>query len=236
MLVPIALLISSLFATVQASIYVTNPVQSTVCTGGQSCEVDWVDNGESPLLSDIGECTVGLYSGEMALVQSLPSVDVSSTSTFSFTPNPSAGPNGQYYIVFTSSAISYQGFSASFTLSGMTGTTVGGGTSSTPAASNATTTSSASGASSASSTGTTTGTTTATTPVTTASTTVTTATPVVTTSGTSTITVTPTTSFTTATTSTGTPSPTTTNAAIRAGSSGSLAAALFLACAGALVF
>ncbi|KIO11058.1 hypothetical protein M404DRAFT_75987, partial [Pisolithus tinctorius Marx 270] len=72
---------------------VTNPVQSTVCTGGQSCEVDWVDNGESPLLSDIGECTVGLYSGEMALVQSLPSVDVSSTSTFSFTPNPSAGPN-----------------------------------------------------------------------------------------------------------------------------------------------
>ncbi|KAI5998936.1 hypothetical protein F5J12DRAFT_848394 [Pisolithus orientalis] len=240
MLVPIALLISSLFATVQASIYVTNPVQSTVCTGGQSCEVDWVDNGESPLLSDIGECTVGLYSGEMAFVQSLPSVDVSSTSTLSFTPNPSAGPNGQYYIVFTSSAISYQGFSASFTLSGMTGTTVGGGTSSTPPASNATTTSSASGASSASSTGTATGTatgtTTATTPATTVSTTVTTATPVVTTSGTNTLTVTPTTTFTTATTSTSTPSPTTTNAAIRAGSSGSLAAALFLACAGALVF
>jgi len=44
---------------------VTNPVQSTVCSGGQSCEIDWVDDGQSPLLSSIGECTVGLYNGEM---------------------------------------------------------------------------------------------------------------------------------------------------------------------------
>ncbi|KAF9238117.1 hypothetical protein BU15DRAFT_47985 [Melanogaster broomeanus] len=73
---------------------VTNPVQSTVCHGGQSCSVEWIDNGESPLLSDIGECTVGLYTGEYVLAQSLPSVDVSATASFTFTPNPAAGPNG----------------------------------------------------------------------------------------------------------------------------------------------
>ncbi|OAX35038.1 hypothetical protein K503DRAFT_399710 [Rhizopogon vinicolor AM-OR11-026] len=93
-LISLALLISTRLALVQAAVYVTNPVQSTVCTGGQSCEVDWVDDGTSPLLSSIGESTVGLYNGEMVLVQSLTSVDVSSTHTLSFTPNPSAGPNG----------------------------------------------------------------------------------------------------------------------------------------------
>ncbi|KAH7928813.1 hypothetical protein BV22DRAFT_1003951, partial [Leucogyrophana mollusca] len=64
---------------------VTNPVQSTTCTGGQSCSVEWIDNGEQPLLSSIGECTVGLYNGELALVQSLQSVDVSTTHSFQFT-------------------------------------------------------------------------------------------------------------------------------------------------------
>ncbi|KAG2040653.1 hypothetical protein BDR03DRAFT_857355 [Suillus americanus] len=64
---------------------VTNPVQSTVCNGGQSCDVEWVDDGQSPLLSDIGECTVGLYNGEMALVQSLTSVNVANEHSFSFT-------------------------------------------------------------------------------------------------------------------------------------------------------
>ncbi|KAG1886775.1 hypothetical protein F4604DRAFT_1723524 [Suillus subluteus] len=93
-LASLALLVSTRLAFVQAAVYVTNPVQSTTCSGGQSCEVDWVDDGQSPLLSDIGECTVGLYNGEMALVQSLTSVNVADTTSFSFTPNPSAGDNG----------------------------------------------------------------------------------------------------------------------------------------------
>ncbi|KAI5994346.1 hypothetical protein EDD15DRAFT_791774 [Pisolithus albus] len=246
MLAPIALLVSSLFATAHASIYVTNPVQSTVCTGGQSCQVQWVDNGESPLLSSLGTCDVALYTGEFVLAQALNPIDVSASSSFSFAPNPSAGPDGQYYIVFSNQALNYYGYSASFTLSGMTGTTPGGnGSSATPASTAASTptsntTAGATGASSAPSTETTTGanTTTATSPVTTntLATTVTTASPVVTTSGSTTLTVTPTTSFSTAVTTTSTPSPTTTGAALRTGSSGSLAAALFLACAGALVF
>ncbi|KAG2347287.1 hypothetical protein BDR05DRAFT_958790 [Suillus weaverae] len=93
-LVSLALLVSTRLAFVQASVYVTNPVQSTVCHAGQSCQVEWVDDGQSPLLSDIGECTVGLYNGEMVLAQSLTSVNVADTHSFSFTPNPSAGDNG----------------------------------------------------------------------------------------------------------------------------------------------
>ncbi|KAN0094535.1 hypothetical protein V8E55_002822 [Tylopilus felleus] len=118
--------------TVHAGVYFTSPVQSTTCTAGQSCQVAWVDDGQAPLLSSIGNCQAALYTGEMVLVQSLQSVDVSTTSSFSFTPDPAAGPNGQYYVVFTSTSISYQAWSGSFTLTGMTGTTPGGG-SSTPA-------------------------------------------------------------------------------------------------------
>ncbi|KAG2744695.1 hypothetical protein CY34DRAFT_215046 [Suillus luteus UH-Slu-Lm8-n1] len=91
-LVSLALLVST--RLVQASVYVTNPVQSTVCHAGQSCQVEWVDNGQSPLLSDIGECTVGLYNGEMLLAQSLTSVNVADTHSFTFTPDASAGGNG----------------------------------------------------------------------------------------------------------------------------------------------
>ncbi|KIM54528.1 hypothetical protein SCLCIDRAFT_31046 [Scleroderma citrinum Foug A] len=113
-LAPAVLLASALFAPVQASIYVTEPVQGSVCHGGQACPVEWVDNGESPLLSAIGTCDVGLYTGGYVLAQDLGSVDVSSTSSFSFTPNPAAGPNGPYYLVFSNPSISYTGFSGSF--------------------------------------------------------------------------------------------------------------------------
>ncbi|KAF8128568.1 hypothetical protein EV363DRAFT_403661 [Boletus edulis] len=124
-------LVLLLASVVHASVYVTNPVQSSSCSGGQACTVQWVDNGQAPLLSDIGECDVALYYGNYMMVQSLPSVNVATTSSFTFTPNPSAGPNGQYYLVFTNSAINYSSFSGSFALTGLTGTTPGG--SSTPA-------------------------------------------------------------------------------------------------------
>ncbi|KAG6331980.1 hypothetical protein ID866_7107 [Astraeus odoratus] len=248
-LAPVAVLVSALLAPVQGSVYVTNPVQGSVCHGGQDCPVQWVDNGEAPLLSDIGTASVGLYTGEYVLCQTLPSVDVSSTSSFTFTPDPSVGPNGQYYLVFSNTAINYVGFSGSFTLDDMTGTTPGGGggASSTPiptASGNATTTTStetssvpsgsvvattATGTETTTYTGTTTITTatTATSPATSAA-----STTIVTTSGSTTLTIT--TTHSTATTTTSSPSTTTSSAAFRADSSNSLAMAFFLACAGAL--
>ncbi|KAG2121260.1 hypothetical protein DEU56DRAFT_98570 [Suillus clintonianus] len=243
-LASLALLVATRLALVQASVYVTNPVQSTVCHAGQSCEVDWVDDGSSPLLSDIGECTVGLYNGEMVLVQSLTSVNVADTHSFSFTPDPSVGDNGGYYLVFTSTAISYQGWSGTFTLDGMTGsgsgTTVGG--SSTSGGSSAIT-SSAVGSSTSMTTSVAdsiTGTVTASSYST--ATTITTPISSGISSGFSTLTVPSTTSSGTTTHSTSstatsaTTSATQSGAAIRTGASTSLAGGLILAFAGALVF
>ncbi|KAL4072270.1 hypothetical protein J3A83DRAFT_4372298 [Scleroderma citrinum] len=250
-LAPAVLLASALFAPVQGAIYVTNPVQSTVCNGGQACPVQWVDDGQNPLLSAIGTCDIALYTGEFVLVQDLGSVDVSATQSFSFTPNPAAGPNGAYYLVFSNPAISYTGFSGSFTLAGMTGTTPGGGggaSSSTPSSTTAgTETATGTGPSTtgtatettgtgtetaSASTGTETPTTTTTVPATETTTSVSTILTTVA-STTSSSHTTTTTHPTTTTTSTSTS--TATNAAIRDGSSGSLVA-FFLACAGALAF
>lgn len=221
-IVSLALLVSMRLALVQAEIYVTDPVQSTVCHGGQACEVEWVDDGTSPLLSSIGECTVGLYNGEMVLAQSLTSVNVADTHSFSFTPNPSAGANGNYYLVFTSNSITYTGWSGTFTLDGMTGTTGGG---------------------SGSGNGTTTAT--VTTSSDTTHTTATTPTSPAVSSGGSTLTAPSTTSTGTTThSSSGTGTSTSTSstasatqsgAAIRAGASTSLAGGLVLALVGALV-
>ncbi|KAF8452659.1 hypothetical protein L210DRAFT_3639144 [Boletus edulis BED1] len=189
-------LVLLLASVVHASVYVTNPVQSSSCSGGQACTVQWVDNGQAPLLSDIGECDVALYYGNYMMVQSLPSVNVATTSSFTFTPNPSAGPNGQYYLVFTNSAINYSSFSGSFALTGLTGTTPGGG-SSTTASTSATRTSSGSSTSAGSST-----------PATTSGSSMT-STPTGTSTPTTTPTTTPTSSTPTSTTDTNTPTLTT---------------------------
>ncbi|TFY63729.1 hypothetical protein EVG20_g6196 [Dentipellis fragilis] len=104
------LVLAFLFARFQgalASLYVINPSTTSVCHGGQPCTVDWLDDGELPLLSTIGACTVGLYTGNMQLVQQIAPVDVSAGHTLTFTPNPEAGPNSKaYYIAFTSTVFS----------------------------------------------------------------------------------------------------------------------------------
>ncbi|EGO01311.1 hypothetical protein SERLA73DRAFT_50720, partial [Serpula lacrymans var. lacrymans S7.3] len=72
---------------------VTSPLLGSSCHGGQPCTVQWLDDGQQPLLNTIGECTVGLYANEEVLVQSIRPIDVSSTHSFQFTPDPNAGPN-----------------------------------------------------------------------------------------------------------------------------------------------
>ncbi|KAH9925128.1 uncharacterized protein B0H18DRAFT_1009971, partial [Fomitopsis serialis] len=47
----------SRLSTVSASIYVNNPVSTSTCYGGQPCTVTWLDNGQTPILSDIGAPT-----------------------------------------------------------------------------------------------------------------------------------------------------------------------------------
>ncbi|KAG1803869.1 uncharacterized protein HD556DRAFT_1330718 [Suillus plorans] len=210
-LVSLALLVSRL-AFVQAGVYVTSPVQSTVCQAGQPCSVEWVDDGQSPLLSDIGECTVGLYNGEMVLTQSLPSVNVASAHSFTFTPSPSTSDDGSYYLVFTSTSDGYQSWSGTFSVGGSTGSSTTDTTSTTSGSSTL-------GGSSSSST------------QTSPSVASTLSVPSTVSSGTSTHSTTATSAATSAT-----PSATQSGAATRAGASTSLAGGLILALAGALVF
>ncbi|KXN93287.1 hypothetical protein AN958_00211, partial [Leucoagaricus sp. SymC.cos] len=86
------------------------------------------DDGQSPLLSAIGVCSVGLYTGKQQLVQTIAPVDVSQSHSLTFTPNAAAGPDSNtYYISFISTSakqnpsLPYAAFSPFFQLDGMKG-------------------------------------------------------------------------------------------------------------------
>jgi len=122
-----ASLVLALLRTVSGSLFVVNPTQQTVCHGGKSCPVEWLDDGEGPLLTTMGPCYVALFAGNEKLIQHIEPVDVSATHSLTFTPNPFAGPDSHtYYIAFTSinssdSPQPLQAFSPFFTLDGMSG-------------------------------------------------------------------------------------------------------------------
>ncbi|KAH9829578.1 uncharacterized protein C8Q71DRAFT_789964 [Rhodofomes roseus] len=114
--------------TASASIYVNNPTSTAVCYGGQPCTVTWLDDGQTPLLSEIGACYVGLYNGNRDLIQQIDPVNVASQHSFTFTPDATAGPDSSsYYVNFTSvelmvnSTSHYAQYSADFTLANMSG-------------------------------------------------------------------------------------------------------------------
>ncbi|ETW77354.1 hypothetical protein HETIRDRAFT_105500 [Heterobasidion irregulare TC 32-1] len=106
---------------------VVNPMTTTTCHGGQDCTIEWLDNGQRPLLSDLGICTVGLYTGEMQLLQHIEPIDVSLNHSLTFTPNPNAGPNSNaYYVAFFSTEVKnnsqpYISFTPNFSIDQMSG-------------------------------------------------------------------------------------------------------------------
>ncbi|KAH9942074.1 hypothetical protein B0H21DRAFT_780045 [Amylocystis lapponica] len=123
--------------------FITAPVASTSWAAGTPQTVQWQDDGSSPSLAQFGNCSVGIYVGS-ATVQVridssslgvdpvpapgiVPSVNVSTTSAITFTPDASIGPNGaDYFLRFTSLALMdgqypAEAFSAKFTLSSMSG-------------------------------------------------------------------------------------------------------------------
>ncbi|TFK53037.1 hypothetical protein OE88DRAFT_1334691 [Heliocybe sulcata] len=85
----------------RAELYVASPAAGSTCHAGQPCTVTWLDNGEVPLLSSLGACTVGLYTGSDELLQEIEPVNPASTLSLQFTPNAAVGPNGDgYYVRF----------------------------------------------------------------------------------------------------------------------------------------
>jgi len=116
-----------------ATVYITTPVQTTVYSGGQKdATVVWQDDNVAPLLKQFGDASVSIYVGnknQQTLLQTLvASVDVSTTSTITFSPDPTIGPNSSdYFIRIQSLALKdasgfpAQAFSSKFTLQSMTG-------------------------------------------------------------------------------------------------------------------
>ncbi|KAH9064535.1 hypothetical protein EDB87DRAFT_1556292, partial [Lactarius vividus] len=72
---------------------VINPTTRSVCHGGKPCLVQWLDDGQNPLLETMGPCRVALFSGNEKLIQQIEPVDVSTSHSLTFTPSPKAGPN-----------------------------------------------------------------------------------------------------------------------------------------------
>jgi hypothetical protein len=130
-----ALLVAgALVSQTAATIYVTEPVASTICTAGTPCNIRWNDDGNAPVLATIGICNIELCVGsqfQQTCLQTASQADVSTNAYVTYLPNAAVGPNGSdYFIKFTSlnykdpatPTIPYTSYSAKFTLNGMTGT------------------------------------------------------------------------------------------------------------------
>ncbi|KAF7439957.1 hypothetical protein PC9H_000294 [Pleurotus ostreatus] len=117
-------LLVSLFlaAGARAGVYIIRPSAGSTCRGGEECTLQWMDDGQSPLLSAFGPSTAGLYTGQMKLVQPLGDVDTSGSRSFTFTVDPRAGPNSNdYYIALASKSLGEMAWSPFFRMSNMEG-------------------------------------------------------------------------------------------------------------------
>ncbi|GBE83580.1 hypothetical protein BKA93DRAFT_771683 [Sparassis latifolia] len=116
-----------------ANVYITEPIATTSWPAGQQQTITWQDSGDYPSLTQFGTASVGIFVGN-ALVQTqvqqiVASVNVSSTTSIVFTPDPTIGPeSNEYFIRFQSLSLLQNGtnypeeaFSAKFALSGMSG-------------------------------------------------------------------------------------------------------------------
>ncbi|KAF5348813.1 hypothetical protein D9756_009770 [Leucocoprinus leucothites] len=130
-LAALALAVSPALATV----FLTSPTASTTFHGGQPATINWQDDGSVPSLEQFGNARVSIYVGnaqqQTSLQTIVDSVNVATTSSVQFTPNPQIGPNGNDYFIRIESlafkdpknpqfpALS---FSAKFTMDNMSGT------------------------------------------------------------------------------------------------------------------
>ncbi|KAF8153186.1 hypothetical protein B0H34DRAFT_790566 [Crassisporium funariophilum] len=129
-----ALIILTISTAAFAKVFTTAPVAATKYSGGKEATISWQDDGTAPSLKDFGPARISIYAGNAQQQTSLQtieaSLDVSTTSTLTFTPDASIGPNSsEYFIRFESLALKDAAqpqfpalaFSSKFTLDSMTG-------------------------------------------------------------------------------------------------------------------
>ncbi|KAF9559804.1 hypothetical protein CPC08DRAFT_708555 [Agrocybe pediades] len=118
-----------------ATVFVTNPVESTTLAAGQAANINWQDDGVAPSLKDFGPAIISIYVGnarnQTRLQTIQENVDVSQVNSIVVTPDATIGPNSnEYFIRFESVSLKDAAqpqfpalaFSHKFSLSGMTGT------------------------------------------------------------------------------------------------------------------
>lgn len=128
-------LISALASSAFATVFVTSPTASSTFNGGTQATVSWIDQNGAPTLADWGNADIFIYTGnakQQTMLQSIATkVNMASTSSVQFTPDPSIGPNGNNYFIriqsetlmdATQTQYPQMTFSAQYTMTGMTGT------------------------------------------------------------------------------------------------------------------
>jgi len=131
---PVALVSIALAARqALAEIVLTAPTGSTVCNGGQTCNVNWSAGPNPPTLQAAGACSFGVFVGsqfQQTLIQPINSaVNVATTGGIVFTVDPAAGQDSSSYFIRVQCGIPdpttptepYLAFSHMFSLALMTG-------------------------------------------------------------------------------------------------------------------
>ncbi|EAU84075.2 hypothetical protein CC1G_06937 [Coprinopsis cinerea okayama7 len=117
-----------------ATVFITNPVATSTLVGGEEATISWIESGGGPSLEEFGPARISIYVGnaqqQTGLQVIAEEVDVSTTSSVSFTVDPSIGPDSDEYFIRVESLnlrdeeqpqYPALAFSAKFTLSEMTG-------------------------------------------------------------------------------------------------------------------
>jgi hypothetical protein len=122
-----------------AELAVTSPIATTVCRGGETCQVQWKDDQKGVTLAQQGLCTIALYAGGrfqqtrlQAIAFPTPVNVATAPLSIDFVVDPTVGQDSSdYFIRFDSTTLRqgnsttgapYLSFSAKFKIEGMTGT------------------------------------------------------------------------------------------------------------------
>ncbi|CAK9779479.1 hypothetical protein CC85DRAFT_288547 [Cutaneotrichosporon oleaginosum] len=118
-----------LAAPASAAVFAARPANSTVAIAGQPFELKWIDDGQKPTLAEMGPTDIDLCVGtkeqHVCIQKVVEDYDMTQNKT-TFTPDPSLGEDGQYYLFKYTAGNQYEGkvfedFSARFFIQGMKG-------------------------------------------------------------------------------------------------------------------
>jgi len=133
----LVIVVLALSASALATLFTTAPIASTTWQAGIPQTVAWQESTDAakPTLQDFGPAMISVYVGNAQQQTRLQAIsantNVSTNSSIAFTPDPTMGPNGNFYFIrfeslslkdATQPQFPALAFSARFTLSGMTGT------------------------------------------------------------------------------------------------------------------